>query len=139
MDSKEISRAKIPFRNHVSATPINRVFSRSQLEEQYFKKKNYTTDGKYVGRLCTPKDGEIYLRNKPLGLWYSLGDHWLNFDNSEPKDSYEYNGYLYEVRIPMDSSEKGRVIETTRFTNIQNPNIDKLLVLTGNTDKFLFY
>jgi len=132
MESKFIIQQNIPYRNHLSQEIVPKVHSRSQYEDnKFYNVNNYDRDSNYIGKLI---DGEYenVLRNKPLGLWYSLQWHWLNYDKLEydiiPNKKYDYDGYLYNIELNNDCT-----------TDISDSNKDKILILNNNEDKYIFY
>ena len=57
---------------------------------------------------------------KPDGLWYSLGNEWIEFAKSEMRDKFDDHEYLYELQI--------------QTTTIDSPNPDAVLVIDTRED-----
>lgn len=126
-----ISHEDVPYRNHLSRTEIHKLHPRSQYEKHdiSYNPKEYTPEGEFIGDTTGDIEVSVQLRSKPKGLWYSLGDGWLNFDNYEQTDKCEYKGYLYTVEIDEDV-----------FINIsQVSNKNKILRLNSMNDRKIFY
>ena len=57
---------------------------------------------------------------KPRGLWYSMGDQWIQFAKSEMRDKFDDHEYLYDLQI--------------KTTTIDNPDASSVLVLKTQED-----
>ena len=58
--------------------------------------------------------------HKPHGLWYSLGDQWIQFAKSEMKDKFEGHEWLYDLQV--------------KTTNLDSPNPAAVLILDTRED-----
>jgi len=57
---------------------------------------------------------------KPSGLWYSLGNEWIEFAKSEMRDKFDGHEYLYELEV--------------RTTTIDSPNSSAVLLIDTRED-----
>jgi len=61
---------------------------------------------------------------KPNGLWYSLGNEWIEFAKSEMSDKFDGHEYLYELKV--------------RTATLNNPNSSAVLVIDTRDDALEF-